>query len=292
MPTSHDKIAMRLAQIITKLNDGEELDLKDLAREFNVSIRTIQRDFNDRLTSLPLDKTSGIYKLEEHSLGKLSYKDIKNFAAVSGILNLYPQLSNEFISSLLNKGANTPYKININTYEELQARDKDFEKLNDAILNHNVITFTYSDKKRELNPYKLINNNGIWYLAGTEEEDLKMYAFSKIQKLKVLNKTFSSKEELVQKIETNNANWFAQKVTEVTLEIKKPLIEFFLRRKILPNQKIVKQSEEKLVLSTNVAYEEEMLGVVKRGIPHIKILKPKDLNDKLKALLKAYIQNI
>ena len=41
----YDKTLLRIMTILTKLNDGERLSVKELAEEFNVSTRTIQRDF-------------------------------------------------------------------------------------------------------------------------------------------------------------------------------------------------------------------------------------------------------
>ena len=35
---AHDKLQVRLAQILTKLNNGERFTLRDLAMEFNVSV--------------------------------------------------------------------------------------------------------------------------------------------------------------------------------------------------------------------------------------------------------------
>ncbi|WP_158652252.1 DeoR family transcriptional regulator, partial [Helicobacter bizzozeronii] len=40
----HDKLAMRLAQILMRAYQGEILNVKALAQEFGVSVRTIQRD--------------------------------------------------------------------------------------------------------------------------------------------------------------------------------------------------------------------------------------------------------
>lgn len=56
MPYKHDydKTLRRLNTIIVRLNNGDSLSVKELAEEFNVSIRTIQRDFNDKLVSLYL----------------------------------------------------------------------------------------------------------------------------------------------------------------------------------------------------------------------------------------------
>lgn len=51
---AHDKTAVRLTQILLKLNNGEKLDLYQLADEFKVTKRTIQRDLLERFAFLPL----------------------------------------------------------------------------------------------------------------------------------------------------------------------------------------------------------------------------------------------
>jgi len=49
---SHDKLATRLTQRLIKLNQGEKLSPAELAKEFDVSLRTIQRDLNERLVGI------------------------------------------------------------------------------------------------------------------------------------------------------------------------------------------------------------------------------------------------
>ncbi len=51
MPYKHDydKTLTRLITILSRLNDGEALSVKELAKELGVCDRTIQRDFNERL---------------------------------------------------------------------------------------------------------------------------------------------------------------------------------------------------------------------------------------------------
>ena len=57
MKKSHDTLALRLSLILTKLNSGESFSAKELAEEFNVNIRTIQRDIKrDSFISLLIKK--------------------------------------------------------------------------------------------------------------------------------------------------------------------------------------------------------------------------------------------
>ena len=82
MEKSHDTLALRLSLILTKLNSGESFTARELAEEFNVSARTIQRDIKERLSYIPIEKNGDHYSMESYALGKLSFEDIKSFADV------------------------------------------------------------------------------------------------------------------------------------------------------------------------------------------------------------------
>jgi len=61
-----DEIAKRLIIILTRLNNGEQLSITGLADDFNhISTRTIQRDFNERLISFPLDRNKKKWKMQD-----------------------------------------------------------------------------------------------------------------------------------------------------------------------------------------------------------------------------------
>ena len=49
----------------------------------------------------------------------------------------------------------------------------------------------------------------------------------------------------------------------MTLEIKNEAMSYFKRKKFLPNFKIISKNEDKIILSTEVAYDDEILRVVK-----------------------------
>lgn len=48
----HDRLALRLSVIISRLLAGESLSLKALSGEFGVSERTLRRDFSQRLLAV------------------------------------------------------------------------------------------------------------------------------------------------------------------------------------------------------------------------------------------------
>jgi len=292
MNKSHDTLALRLSLILTKLNSGEHFTAKELAQEFNVSTRTIQRDIKERLAYIPIEKNGDYYSMESYALGKLSFEDIKNFATLSGVKSLYPSLSNEFISDILNGKLNSAYLIKNQGFEDISNKQDYFEKLSAAIIKNSPVSFVYNDKKRIVNPYKLINNDGIWYLLADESDNLKTFTFSKIQKFKWNDnsKSFTPKREFLEQIANNALNWFTtDKLLEVTLQIDNEVKEYFTRKDILPNQKIIKENDSHFIISTKVSYDDEILKLVKYWIPYIKIVKPEYLKEKLDIILQKYL---
>ncbi len=290
MSNNHEKIAQRLAMILIKLNSGDELTLEELAEEFNVSVRTIRRDFTDRFSSLPIKKEKGVYSLEEYCLGKLNFEDIKNFSALCGIRNLYPNMSDDFIVDLLNSRVNQTYLIKGNEYEDVSSKSELFELLNVAIIKKQVVNLTYNNKDRELKPYKLINTDGIWYLSADENNKLKTYTLTKVSNASQSSKTFTPNKEFIEIISKNQDTWFSKNEIKVTLHIDQKVKDYFLRRDLLPHQTILKNNDD-LVVSTKVSYEEEILKVVRHWMPHIKILEPLSLQTRLINGLKDYINS-
>ena len=61
----YDKILTRLTIILQRLYEGEKLSVSELAEEFNVSTKTIQRDFNERLYRFPIVKVGRKWKMQD-----------------------------------------------------------------------------------------------------------------------------------------------------------------------------------------------------------------------------------
>lgn len=185
----HDKLSTRLSQILIKFNNGDRVTIEDLAEEFGVSKRTIERDFV-RFSYLPIIKENKEYYLENLAIGKLNFDDIKNFAIFSGVKSLFPSLTKQFLAEILTDKINKAFLVSNSGFEDIEKKQEIFYNLTSAICDQKIINFFYNDKARVVKPYKLINTNGIWYLNATENEDIKTYTFSKIKSLKVTDEKF------------------------------------------------------------------------------------------------------
>lgn len=284
----HDKLATRLAHILMRFNEGGKISVEELASEFDVDTRTIYRDLHERLSFMPIKKEDGKYFLEPFALGKLSFKDIQNFAILSGIDTLYPKLDSNFIVDLLSEKVNRVLMVKNSGFEKVDYAL--FEKISVMILNKLMIHFAYDDKLRSVNPYKLINNNGIWYLLADEEGKLKHFALNKIKNLQCSETTFIPSDDFLEKIDKDTSLWL-NATKEAILKLDKRGKNYFFRKKIFDSFEIIEEEEQSFILKIKFSYDDELLNIIKQWIPYIHILSPLELKEKLHKELTEYLKS-
>ncbi|EOW5941179.1 DeoR family transcriptional regulator [Escherichia coli O13,129,135:H11] len=94
----HDKLGYRLGLILTRLNNGESLAVRELSEEFNVCEKTIRRDLTQRLSYLNLIRQNGRYRLSDGVLGQRSNADLRHFTRILGIEGLFPRWDDRLLS--------------------------------------------------------------------------------------------------------------------------------------------------------------------------------------------------
>jgi len=292
---THDTLVYRLSQMLVKLNQGEKLNPRDLADEFGVNIRTIQRDLNIRFAYLPLQKEEGNYLIDPMYLGKLSMKDIGRFASLAGVQNLFPSLSDDFLREIFDSSTQTALLVKGHNYENLVGKEQLFSELEKAILNKYKINFGYRKgnilkQYVSVDPYKLINNKGIWYLVCRDSGKLKTFSFSKIQAMMQLDKQFQHDSFIDTMITKDDSVWIGEVTKEVVLKVSQGVADYFKRRKLIANQVIEKELEDgSLIISTNVADHNQIIPIVRYWIPHIKIINPDGLQVEIEKSLRDYL---
>lgn len=292
----HDTLVYRLAQILIKLNQGEKLVPEQLAEEFGVNRRTIQRDLNERFAYLPLVKADGRYCLDGFFLGKITHRDIKRFASLAGVKGLFPSLSNDFLRDIFDNRLESAILVKGHDYENLADHQGKFQLLEQAIIDHNQISFTYSKKGEQKNynfifPYKLINSKGIWYLAGADGDRLKTFSLAKMDDPVLLEALFDPDPRLLQMATEEDGIWFSDEKQEVLLKVAGEVADYFKRRKLIVNQVIEKEMDNgDLLITTKIGHINQVLSIVRYWIPHIRILSPDSLQETLNKELNNYIR--
>lgn len=293
----HDRLAWRLTQILIRLNMGEELDPEQLSGEYGVNRRTIQRDLNERFAFLPLEREYGRYRIEPAYLGRLQWRDLERFAQLAGIHGLFPALDSRFIRELFDARLEETLSIHGGSHEVLDVQARQiFRSLQQAINARRRVRFDYhkDEGRKSVNvaPYRLMHQDGIWYLAAADGEQPKAYALSKISGLDALEEGFVPDERLNAILDQEDSIWLNTRKTEVVLTVAAPVAHYFKRRKLIAQQTLVKELEGGgLIVSGVFAHPNQILPVVRQWIPHVRIVSPEAWQEELEDGLERYLNH-
>jgi len=298
----YDTILTRLTIILSRLNDGEALSVTELAKEFNVSDRTIQRDFNERLISFPVYQDKKKWKMQEGyrleksaSVEDAVVLDIMQ-KLIEGAGRQFSTKANKLLSKIKNDSLNPIYaKLDI---EDIGDKLHEVQILEGAIKEKREIkcfyTFDEYTKELMLKPLKIANYEGFWYLVALDGRNniLKKYYLKNIKNITVLEKTFESSAKLDTLLDNSISIWFDHTVEpyKVTLNISKEIAKYFQRKPISKTQKIESLYEDgSMDISVEITNDMEIIPVVKYWIPYIKVLDPERIGESIKLDLKDYI---
>ena len=286
MKHDYDKILTRLIIILQRLNEGERLSVSELAEKFNVSTKTIQRDFNNHLYRFPIEKEGRRWKMQEgYALERdrkpeelLVLDMLETFA--KGIGGSFSAISSSILGRLKNHTVSAiESKTFLEDIFEVQALFSDLEK---AIESYKTVSFAYKGKVRIVKPYRLVAFDGYWYLYGEEalSEKLKTYHAKSIEALKVTEEVFAPDEAALRRIDTALNVWFdAQREPfEVRLHASPEIAGYFTRRPLCTTQRIVKTYDDGSIdIELSATTEREVLHEVRKWIPQLLVLSPRAL---------------
>ena len=297
----YDKILTRLTVILSKLNDGEALSVKELAKEFNTSDRTIQRDFNERLVSFPIYQENKKWKMQDgYKVEKTKSLEDEIVLEIiekitEGIGGKFATKSHELLSKIKNEDFNPIYtKLNI---EDITDKFKEIQVLESAIKDKIEIECSYDDEeygvyKTTVQPLKIVNFEGFWYLVALRDDILKKYYLKNISNTKATTVEFVTDAKLESLLENSISVWFQKDVEpfEVKIYADETAAKYFKRRP-LPTQKIDALPENgSMEFSINITNDMEILPIIKYWLPHLRVIEPQWIQNKIDKSLSDYLE--
>jgi len=196
---SHDSLAVRLTLIISRLLMGESLSISVLAKEFNVSTRTLRRDFNQRLIYLDIEHREGIYRLAQSLPGHRTDGDIIHFARVTHMAQFFPGLDSKLLSILLNKNEGSPYVVYHAPPKNMPTLFGGFYRITQAIMDSVIISLNVQGVQyHQLAPYRLIYYEGYWYLVGEYNLTIQVFLLFHITDVTLSRKRFVKKPTITE----------------------------------------------------------------------------------------------
>ena len=181
-------------------------------------------------------------------------------------------------------------------YEDLSGREDSFRQLKQAIEQRQTVSFRYRKPEGEklvqgAQPYRLVNQSGIWYLAANDGGTLKSYTFTKMNGLLVEREQhFEPDPAMVARLEQEDSIWLNAQKTEVVLKIGRDAAGYFQRRQLIAGQKIEKElADGGLLVSCLIAHPNQILPIVRYWLPNIRIISPEGLQAELEQQLRGYL---
>lgn len=303
MPNQNrDKLLMRLIYILQKFNAGERYTKHELAEEFGVHTKTIERDLLQRLHSFFIDKDEngrfgfiegfsldrGHFTIEEMTTIVLSMGAVRN----SG--KLFRESAEKIIAKTVDPVFETPYYIQPALHEELDTDSIMVRELEDAILRQRVTLLLVNYNKKMVEPYKIIKlDDGLWYLLAYDKnaKEIKTFLISRIQLVDVVAKTFDLPDDLDEVLEDVVSAYFDDDSEfEVVIRVNGNISDYFRLRKQLPSQQLLEEYEDgSMVLSYTVTHIEDIDNIIKAWLPDIQVISPQEYRQKIREELLTYI---
>jgi len=302
---STGNLANRLSKIMYYLNHEYTINIKELAEEFSISERQIQKD---------IKLFSAMYEIE--SLGNQKYRmkqrhktisvkneniDIAMALMKSFQQNAMPQMSEEIDKIFLkSKEYDKIFLFNID-YEKILYMEE-FHKLLRAIRYQQSCSFFYikkdkSKKEVSVHPYRIANFSNFWYLLAydVKAEKIKSYHINSIAQVILANENYINNTAVEKKIEETfskfDSPWFDSKIQNVTLKARGDA-KCYLDRNQPKNIDITAQSNSNTKMNFHYYDDTEVITFVKKWLPDIQIIDNIELTKKLRNTLKDYLKKI
>jgi len=282
-------LANRLADIVAKAYSGQPLNINNLAEQYQVSTKTIRRDFDRLCAILERCPDTGNYLLSTSARNQYNEQDLVRLIEELGLKKALPLKAAQFLRSLANDSSSDCYHFQEQPLEAdfISTLHSSFET---AIKNRRIVSFLYKGKSRAVAPYLMIYSHGSWYLAAISDGLLKTFSLARIKFVCVQKEYFDYDPLLVEQIKKQETIWFGQPIFDVTLEVSCQIAFYFERKALLPNQKIIeKRSDGSLVISTSAWSYNQIAPVIQYWIPNIRVIAPCELNTYIRKNLTSWI---
>lgn len=195
------------------------------------------------------------------------------------------------------------YEFVTKPYETKKGDVDLLKEIENAITYKRYTTITQKEKgilkEYEVKPYKIVFMNENFYLA-CENTDLEhpfsIFRITNIESIKLHTKTFHLNpdiESFIKELQTPFPKYtpnYRTHMIEVLVEVDSQKAKYFKLKKFLPSQRILQTKENgSILLAYRVTQEMEMEELVKKWIPHMRVIEPLSLKEKIEEDLKRYL---
>ena len=291
----------RINQIYEMLkNNVHGMTITELAKELDVSTKTIQRDLYGVLSDFGAIKEGRTWKIDP----KLTQDNLaSNEKIILGILDemakgvggIFYSKAHSLLSQVTQQ-LEHPIFANINGEYLEEKSIALFEQIERAIKKKVEIKFDYENYNYHVKPLKLAFFDGFWYLLALhigKEDVFKKYHLKTIKNVQALEVNFEIPQIVEDRLIYANSVWFnLDEQFVVRLFVDKNIRKYF-ERKPLRGQTIIGEDRDgSIEIEIKLTHEMEIMPLILYYIPYIKVLEPQWLADDVKERVQEYLKEI
>ncbi len=311
----------RVLELLKRFNDGEKVCIDTLLHDEiweGKSDKTVRRDLDVIKEYFPqsfelVRGEKGCYKaVTKESFENFLKPDLLsllvqtfNLAQKSNMFeNLDIEPSDRKILESKIKDVSKCYEFKNKPFESKPDDLVIFKKLENAIRHQKCIIIEYpvSSKmqKLEVNPYKIVFLNENFYLAceiDNQEFEFSLYRISKIKNIEDTQKTYQKNyeiEDFIKFIQTPFPRYqrgFRTHLINVVVEVDASKAYYFKSKQYLKSQQILEtKNNGNLVIKYQVTQLIEIEELIKRWVPHVRVIEPMELKEKIENELREYLK--
>lgn len=295
----------RYALIRERLDNGEELSITVLAKEWGITTKTLQRDFDKLQVIFP-------HLVERADDGKKYRKSKKQRAQNDGeiIIEMLESMVRDIGGATYTKAHKllTDLKPHIERpfYTRMDVEDVSGQfdiiaQLEKAIAEKRSISMVYhrwydedaTDKSYQaIHPLKIVIYNGFWYLLAEHEGHSKKFYLKEIKSCQEEKKNFVPSAKILESMENSLNIWFSPSTEpfEVILWLDEDAVVYFERKPISKNQKLYKKADGTAEVVVKITDVEEILPVLKFWLPKVRVVEPIEIQEDFEKMLAEYLR--
>lgn len=293
----------RHAEILERLDNGEELSIGELAQEWNVDPKTIQRDF---------DKLKQLYpgRIERGEDKKRYRKPLSRRAQNDGdmVLEMLESMVKDMgvdfykkahpLLERLQRQIKSPFYTRLDV-EDIGSKFDIVMHLEKAIEQKHEVTISYTPygdkapkKYTNVQPIKVIVYEGFWYLLAQHEKYTKKFYIKSIHSCDITDVLFKQDTKIIDCLENSINVWFSTsgEPYEVRLWVDESVAVYFERKPVTKTQKIYKQSDGSAELVLKVTSDEEIYPLLKYWLPNVRVIEPEYIQENFEKILLRYVK--
>ena len=286
------------------MSDDEAPNVKELAEIYNVSHRTIQKDFKEKLEPFSIERGADFrFGFTDGFSLKRTFLDADELMILNLALSQFDdvkdidKIKTRIFKKLANKKILNPYFIKQDDIVDIDIESPRIEHLEKLIQNQEIVRLAINNTTVDVELYKITNYDGFWYLFAKDIDDnmTKMYKLHRIKRVIPLGEYHRVKaEEIEHTLSKINSAFYADGTSyQVVIKVYEEVAEYFKQKDFLESQKIIRENDDgSLEVSFEVSHDEDIDNIIKGWIPHVEVLEPIRFREKVLGELKEYIKKV